>query len=102
MNFNVKRLTISVSHQSRIIFKEIDKIRPNNLSFSLFMSHIAEEYLKHNSSVIIPENELSFKGDLQEWYSVINSAKGEEFIALQDGIRRIQRMIDNKVDRLLC
>ena len=46
MKFNKTTVTISVGQHAQKIFEDLDKIRPNHLSMSLFLAVIAEDYVK--------------------------------------------------------
>lgn len=50
VNFNRSIISLSVSNETRKHFVELDKIRPNGVSFSSFLGSVSKEYTeRHNS-----------------------------------------------------
>ena len=57
MKFNKTTVTISIGQHAQKIFEDLDKIRPNHMSMSLFLAMIAEDYVKsHGKNTQIMEN----------------------------------------------
>ena len=48
MKFNSTTVTISVGQHARRIFEDLDKMRPNHLSMSLFLAVVAEDYVRNH------------------------------------------------------
>ena len=54
MKFNKTTVTISVGQNAQRIFEDLDKIRPNHISMSLFLAVVAEDYVKvHGKNTLI-------------------------------------------------
>ena len=51
MKFYSATKTISVGIDAKPIFETLDKIRPNDISFSLMVAIAAEEYIKNHDKI---------------------------------------------------
>ena len=51
MKFYSATKTISVGIDAKPIFETLDRIRPNDISFSLMVAIAAEEYIKNHNNV---------------------------------------------------
>lgn len=101
MQFNSGVKTISVTEKSRKIFEELSKIIPSGMSFSSFLAHISEEYLKGN----INYTESSIPNMLDDntvWHSFINTCNDSELKMIQMKLTKLQNIIDNRVRSQIC
>ena len=75
MKFNSTTVTISVGQHARRIFEDLDKMRPNHLSMSLFLAVVAEDYV-HNHGLntkMIDFIDNSNKNSLPIFYAPIKN-----------------------------
>lgn len=98
--------TLYISNKSRVIFEELDKIRPENISFSSFLAYVSGEYLKdtikidniNNLNTDMPR----LTADIFDWSNFIFGCDNDELKNIQQRITKLQNLIDNRVDRILC
>jgi hypothetical protein len=75
---------ISVGKFARQVFEEVEKVRPPNVSFSMFLAIAAKHYLDtYNEPVEICGEVPNFYADVGSWESEIKNMQSKDFIKLQ-------------------
>jgi len=104
MQFNVGVKSISISAQAKKVYEELEKIRPNHISFSLMLAIAADEYIKlHKKGVVklddfvtetpSPKTPL-LDSDIEHWIEYIYSSDNKKFKDIQERLLQIQNIID--------
>ena len=110
MKFNKTTVTISVGQHAQKIFEELEKIRPNHMSMSLFLAVIAEDYVKvHSKNTHIVDfldnsnkNSLPiFHGPIKNWAMKVRELSPEEFIKLQQRHVQLANLIQKESEKRL-
>ena len=109
MKFYSATKTISVGIGAKPIFETLDKIRPNDISFSLMVAIAAEEYIKNhnniNSSIdSFTSKDVStslplFYADIQKWREKVKKLNSKEFKKLQLRLSQISTIIRKEVEQ---
>ena len=109
MKFYSSTKTISVGTNAKPIFESLDKIRPNDISFSLMVAIAAEEYIKNhnniNSSIdSFTSKDVStslplFYADIQRWREKVKNLSSKDFKKLQLRLSQISTIIRKEVDQ---
>ena len=110
MNFR-KTTTISVGNRTKPIFESFEKIRPNHLSFSLFLAVAVDEYIKnHNpkNSKITDYDSTSVSSkfplltaNMDKWNVCIKNLENTELVKLQDKLRQLTNNVTKEVTKRL-
>ena len=110
MKFNKTTVTISVGQHAQKIFEELEKIRPNHMSMSLFLAVIAEDYVKvHSKNTHIVDfldnsnkNSLPiFHAPIKNWAIKVRELSPEEFIKLQQRHVQLANLIQKESEKRL-
>jgi len=109
MKFYSATKTISVGIGAKPIFETLDKIRPNDISFSLMVAIAAEEYIKNhnntNSNIdSFTSKDVSaslplFYADIQRWRDSVKKLGSNDFKKLQLRLSQISTIIRKEVDQ---
>lgn len=109
MHFRNGVKTFSLSEETKKSFEELDKIRPNNISFSSFLGIVANEYVKHKNINNTLDNFVDldvttpyFFSDIEKWKFIIDTSSSAELIRIQKRLSQIQNISDNRVRNQLC
>lgn len=89
------RTTISVGKKTKPIFEALDKVRPNNVSFSSFLAHAAECYVEnHNGKVdTIPV----ISGGIMKWNEVIHNMTDNELTKLNEKSQQLFNLTTKEI-----
>jgi hypothetical protein len=71
-----KRTTISISPTVEEIFKKFDNMKPNDISFSHYLSIAVSEYIKYHTNIGYPR----INDNSDEWKKCIESLNNKELI----------------------
>jgi len=75
---------ISVGKFAKKVFDEVERVRPSNVSFSMFLAIAAKHYLDtYNEPVDVYGEVPNFYADIGSWESEIKNMSSEDFIKLQ-------------------
>ena len=105
MKFNKTTVTISVSQNAQRIFEDLEKIRPNHMSMSLFLAEIADDYVRthgQNSKIvdfIDNDNKCSlpiFYAPIKNWVETVRELSPEEFTKLQERHWQLGNLINSE------
>ena len=109
MKFYSATKTISVGIDAKPIFETLDKIRPNDISFSLMVAIAAEEYIKNhnnsNSSIDsftskdVSTSQPVIYADIQRVREKIKNLNSKDFKKLQLRLSQISTIIRKEVDQ---
>ena len=98
MQFNDKTLTISISGFGKGVLKELENIRPTNVSFSLFLAIAAKHYIDtHNEPIDIYGEVPNYYSNIESWKIEIKKLSPEQFIKLQQRHAQLGHLIKNEV-----
>tara|TARA_Y100000310_G_scaffold164298_1_gene164136 strand:- start:561 stop:917 length:357 start_codon:yes stop_codon:yes gene_type:complete len=108
MKFYSSTKTISVGTNAKPVFETLDKIRPNDVSFSLMVAIAAAEYIKNHNDFNSCIDSFTSKGvdtslplfyaDIQKWREKIKKLNSKEFKRLQLRLSQISTIIRKEVD----
>ena len=85
---------ISVGVFAKDVFAELEKIRPNHMSFSMFLAITAKHYIDtHNEPTDIYGEIPNFYSNIENWKSEIKNMTPEQFIKLQQRNIQITNLI---------
>jgi hypothetical protein len=102
MKFNSTTVTISVGQHARRIFEDLDKMRPNHLSMSLFLAVVSEDYVRNhglNTKMIdfidnSNKNSLPiFYAPIKNWKDRVREMSPEDFMKLQERHEQLGNLI---------
>ena len=109
MKFYSATKTISVGIDAKPIFETLDRIRPNDISFSLMVAIAAEEYIKNHNTVNSSMDSFTskdvstslplFYADIQRWREKIKNLNSKDFKKLQLRLSQISTIIRKEVDQ---
>ena len=89
---------ISVGVFAKQVFAEFEKIRPANVSFSMFLAIAAKHYVDtHNEPVDVYGEIPNYYSNIESWKSEIKKMSSEQFIKLQQRHSQISHIIKNEV-----
>ena len=98
MQFNSKIISLSVGKFGKHVLKELDSIRPNGVSFSMFLAIAAKHYIDtHRESIDIHGEVPNFYSNIESWKSEIKNMSSEQFIKLQQRHTQLGNIIKKKV-----
>ena len=109
MKFNRTTVTFSVGQHAQKIFEDLDKIRPNHLSMSLFLAVVAEDYVRShgiNTKIadFLDNNKNSmpmFYSPIKNWTAKVRELSPEDFMKLQDRHVQLGNLIRKEGERRL-
>jgi len=97
MQFNDKTLTISISGFGKGVLKELDKVRPKNVSFSMFLAIAAKHYIDTYREPVDIEGDLpSINSNISSWKSKLKNMSPKEFIKLQQRHAQLGNLIKTR------
>ena len=105
MKFNNTTVTISISQNAQRIFEELDKLRPNHLSMSLFLAVIADDYVRthsNNSKIVdfigddVKASLPIFYAPIKNWVESVRELSSEEFTKLQERHWQLGNLINSE------
>ena len=108
MKFNKTTVTISIGQHAQRIFEDLDKIRPNHLSMSLFLAVIAEDYVKvhgKNTQIIdfldnSNKNSLPiFYAPIKNWVTKVRELSPDGFMKLQERHEQLGNLIQKEGEK---
>ena len=109
MKFYSATKTISVGIDAKPIFETLDRIRPNDISFSLMVAIAAEEYINNHNTVNSSMDSFTskdvntsvplFYADIQKWREKIKNLNSKDFKKLQLRLSQISTIIRKEVDQ---
>jgi len=89
---------ISVGVFAKQVFAEFEKIRPANVSFSMFLAIAAKHYVDtQNEEIDVYGETPNYYSNIESWKSEIKKMSPEEFIKLQQRHSQISHIIKNEV-----
>ena len=98
MEFNNKIICVSVSKFAKNVYVELERIRPNNMSFSTFLAVAAKHYIDtHNEPVDVYGEIPNFYSNIENWKNEIKKMSPEEFIKLQKRCTQLDNIIKKEV-----
>ena len=108
MKFNKTTVTISVGQHAQKIFEDLDKMRPDHMSMSLFLAVVAEDYVKvHGKNTRIADfidnsNKASmpiFFAPIKNWVEKVRDLEPEDFKKLQERHEQLGNLIQKEGER---
>lgn len=110
MQFNRNTVTLSVSHQAAPIFESLNQIKPDNVSFSLFLAEVANDYVQKNRKSarltdfdhedVTAELPL-FYASISKWEKHVTSLDADDFKKLQRRLSQLGNLISKETERRL-
>jgi hypothetical protein len=110
MNFR-KTTTISVGDKTKPIFESFEKMRPNHLSFSLFLAVAVDEYIKNHSvknskiteydSISVSSKFPLLMATMEKWNVCVQSLSNDDLIKLQDRLTQLSNNVRREVSKRL-
>ena len=110
MNFR-KTTTISIGEKTKPIFESLEKLRPNHLSFSLFLAVAIDEYIKNHSgknSKITEYDTVSVSSKFplmmattEKWNVCVSGLSNDDLIKLQDKLTQVSNNVRKAVSKRL-
>ena len=89
---------ISVGKFAKQVYDEFERIRPANISFSMFLAIAAKHYIDTYSGAIDIYGEVpNFYSDIESWKSEIKNMSSEQFIKLQQRLNQLDNLIKVEV-----
>ena len=89
---------ISVGVFAKDVFAEFEKIRPNHISFSMFLAIAVKHYIDtHNEPIDICGEVPNYYSNIESWKIEIKKMSPEQFIKLQQRHSQLGHLIKNEV-----
>lgn len=110
MQFNRNTVTLSVGQFASPIFESLNKMKPDHMSFSLFLAVVADDYLKRNIklSKITDFDDIDvtaelplFYASIHRWEKHVNNLKPEGFKKLQKRFSQLGNLINKETEKRL-
>tara|TARA_B110000014_G_C20068682_1_gene557125 strand:- start:170 stop:502 length:333 start_codon:yes stop_codon:yes gene_type:complete len=110
MQFNRNTVTLSVGQYASPIFESLNRMKPEHMSFSLFLAVVADDYVKkHRTSARITDfdhidvtAELPlFYANILKWEKHLNSLKPDGFKKLQKRFSQLNNLINKETEKRL-
>lgn len=95
-----KTTTISIGEKTKPIYESFEKIRPNHISFSLFLALAVEEYVETHKKVT-NEKYPRLMGRIDAWDQCITKIENDELIAIQNRIHQLSNKVRKEIGRRL-
>lgn len=106
MKFN-KTITISVGTSVKELFEKFEKMRPNDISFSMFIACAMNEYMRNNDKVNSKITDFDnksveaktplFLASIDKWKECISGMSGADFKKLQQRHSQLGNIISGEV-----
>jgi len=97
MQFNGNTLTLSMSGFGKSVLQELEKIRPKNVSYSMFLAIATKHYIDTYREPIDIEGDLpSINSNISTWKSKLKNMSPEEFIKLQQRHTQLGNLIKSR------
>ena len=91
---------ISVGKFAKGVYAELDKVRPNGISFSMFLAITAKHYIDtHTEPIDIYGEVPNYYSNIESWKSEIKKMSAEAFIKLQQRHTQLGNIIKEEVNR---
>lgn len=93
-----------MSAEVESIFKEFESLRPENVSFSLFIAQAVTEFVKSkrkNDTIIQDETVPLFFSNIQQWIETVPKLEANDFKKLQQRHAQIGNIINKEVNKRL-
>ena len=88
---------ISVGVFAKDVFAELEKIRPNHTSFSMFLAIAAKHYVDTYREPVDIEGDLpSINSNISSWKSKLKNMSSKEFIKLQQRHAQLGNLIKTR------
>jgi len=95
-------ISISITPDSRKIFDEFYKAKPEGTTFSKAIRIIVEDYLRNKSNPILKTNRaINLFSNIDEWKKLINEMDVEDFVKLQKKHAQVGNLINKRVSKCL-
>ena len=95
-------VSISITPDSKKIFEEFSKIRPDGTTFSKAIRVLVEEYLRNKSNPILKTNRaINLFSNIDEWKKLIYDIDVEDFVKLQKKHAQVGNLINRRVSKCL-
>ena len=95
-----KTKCISIGSFAKQVFTEFEKLRPANVSFSMFLAIAAKHYIDTYYEPIDIVGEVpNFYSDIESWKSEIKNMSSTEFIKLQQRHIQLSNIIKKEVKK---
>jgi len=89
---------ISVGSFAKQVFSEFEKLKPTNVSFSMFLAIAAKHYIDtHYEPIDIVGEVPKFYSDIETWKSEIKNMSPTEFMKLQQRHIQLSNIIKGEV-----
>jgi hypothetical protein len=106
VNISSYTKTISVSSIAKPILQELDRVRPNNISFSAMLAIAAKEYVNNHKKDIsnltnFMDSSPTFFSDVESWKKYIEKSPTSELKKIQNRHLQIGNITRKRVNELL-
>lgn len=103
MKFN-KTINISIGSSAIKTFKEFEKIRPNNISFSLFLTQAMYEFISNHNNKINTDESIhgkvpAFLAPIDKWRDCVPNLDTISFKSVQQRHVQIGNIVNKEVMR---
>ena len=89
---------ISVGSFAKQVFSEFEKLKPTNVSFSMFLAIAAKHYVDtHNEPIDVYGEVPNYYSNIESWKFEIKKMSSEQFIKLQQRHTQIGHLIKTEV-----
>ena len=89
-----KIICISIGKYAKSVFTEFENMRPNNISFSMFLANAVRHYIDtHDEPTDIYGEVPNFYSNIENWKSEIKNMTPEQFVKLQQRNTQITNLI---------
>jgi hypothetical protein len=95
-----KTTTISIGDKTKPIFEKLEKMRPDHMSFSLFLAVVIEDYLQKNTKITNAKYPRVMDR-IEAWSECISSLTNEELITITGRIQQLSNKVQKEVGRRL-
>lgn len=111
MQFNRNTVTLSIGQYASPIFESLNKMKPEHMSFSMFLAVVADDYVKRNSrmsakitdfdSVDVTADLPLFYASIQKWEKHVSGLKPDGFKKLQKRFTQLGNIINKETEKRL-
>lgn len=96
-----------MSAEVESIFEEFESLRPENVSFSLFVAHAVNEFIKskkRNGKTLIEDENvkasyLNLLAPMDDWKREIHGLGSDEFKQVHSRLRQLNTLVDVEVHK---
>lgn len=107
-----RRIEVSIGNNVKHIFESFDKIRPNNVSFSIFLAASMNEYTKNHSGLNSRLTDFTnesvstklplFDAPMDIWIQSVHNLSSNDFKEMQRRMSQLRNMVQAEAERRLC